>query len=105
VIRELWVTEWDNIEGGTEAAQLFQEMSEFFTQMLDSLPKFADQGGDEVLEHMRELNGFPVATKEFDENGSLKIDSSLQSAKRQTLDPSTFEPPAGYKRQEMFKGR
>jgi hypothetical protein len=105
VVRELWVTDWSNVEGGAEAAELFLEMSDFFKQMLDNLPKFADQGGDETLEHMQELNGFPVVTREFDENGSLKIESSLQSANRQTLDPSTFEPPAGYKRQDMIKGR
>jgi hypothetical protein len=105
VIRELWVTDWDNVEGGTEAAELFLEMSDFFTQMLDSLPKFADQGGDETLEHLRELNGFPVVTREFDDNGSLKIESSLRSASERTFEPSAFEPPAGYKRQEMVKGR
>jgi hypothetical protein len=105
VVRELWVTDWKNVEGGTDAAELFVEMSKFFTKMLDSLPKFADQGGDETLEYMRELNGFPVVTREFDENGSLEIESSLESASRQTLDPSTFEAPPGYNRQEMFKGR
>ena len=26
-------------------------------------------------------------------------------AKRQTIDPDAFEPPSGYKRQEMFPGR
>ena len=104
-IRELWVTDWNNIEGGADVADLFQEMSEFFKEMLDSLPKFAESGGDQVFEHMKEMGGFPVVTREFDDDGSLENESTLHSARRQTLDPDAFEPPSGYKRQEMFKGK
>lgn len=105
-IRELWVTDWANIEGGAEVAELFYEMSEFFQEMLDSLPKFADSGGsDQALEHMREMSGFPVITRELSDDGSIESESSLTSARSQNLDPDAFEPPSGYKRQEMFKGR
>jgi hypothetical protein len=106
VIRELWVTNWSNVEGGADVAELFYEMSEFFAEMLDSLPKFADRGGaDQSFEHMREMDGFPVVTRELGNDGSLESESTLKSARRLTLDPEAFEPPKGYKRQEMFKGR
>ena len=105
-IRELWVTDWTNVEGGAEAAELFYEMSEFFQEMLDSLPQFADSGGsDQAFEHMREMDGFPVITRELSDNGSIETESSLKSARSQNLDPNAFEPPSGYKRQEMFNGR
>ena len=54
---------------------------------------------------MKELGGFPVVTSEFGEDGSLEGESALRSAKRQTIDPDAFEPPSGYKRQEMLPGR
>jgi hypothetical protein len=105
-IRELWVTDWSNVEGGADVADAFYGMSEFFKEMLDSLPKFADSGGaDQAFEHMREMNGFPVVTRELDDDGSLDNESTLKSARRQTLDPDAFEPPSGYKRQEMFRGK
>jgi hypothetical protein len=105
-IREIWVTDWSNVDGGEEVADLFYEMSEFFQEMLDSLPRFADGGGaDQAFEHMRDMDGFPVVTRELADDGSLESESTLRSASRQTLDPDAFEPPAGYKRQDMFGGR
>ena len=58
---------------------------------------------DMVFEHMKELGGFPVVTREFADDGSLQQETALRSAKRQTIDPDTFEPPSGYKQQEMFR--
>ncbi len=105
-IRELWVTDWKNVEGGDEVVDLFLEMSEFFQEMLDSLPKLADGGGaDQAFEHMREMNGFPVVSRELDDDGSLESESSLLAATRRDLGPDAFEPPSGYKLREMFKGR
>ena len=104
-VSELWVTDWSNIDGGPETTAAFQEMSEFFKEMLDSIPQFA--GGSEVanaaFEHMKEMNGFPVVTREFADDGSLERMVRLKSATRQTIDPAVFEPPAGYKRKDMFK--
>ena len=104
-IRELWVTDWNNVEGGNDVVGAFEDMADFFTELLDSIPTFGGQGpdfGDPAFEHMRELGGFPVVTKEFDDDGSLEGETALRSARRQPLDPDAFEPPSGYKRQEMF---
>ncbi len=103
--RELWVTDWDNVEGGSEVIGAFEDMADFFRRMLDSFPGMGDSGGpigDTAFEHMKELGGFPVVTREFDDDGSLEGETALRSARRQTIDPDAFEPPSGYKRQEMF---
>lgn len=106
-IRELWVTDWSNIEGGEETVDAFEDMAEFFQELIDSIPNFGQGSsgiGDHAFEHMKELGGFPVVTREFGDDGSLEDESTLRGAERRTLDPDEFEPPAGYKRQEMFGG-
>lgn len=107
-VRELWVTDWDKVEGGREVAQTFSEMADFFTEWMKSVTQVSgaladpsDHLENSVFVHMRELNGFPVVTRDLGEDGSLGKESNLRSARRQTLDPAEFEPPAGYKRQEM----
>jgi hypothetical protein len=102
-IRELWVTDWSNVEGGSDVAGAFEEMADFFQEMMDAMPDFG-QGGfseDPFFAHMKELGGFPVVTREFGDDGSLEDESALRSARRRTLDPAAFEPPSGYKRMSM----
>lgn len=109
-IREMWVTDWKNIEGGKDVAEVFRELGAFFEELLASIkmPNGANsfsQMSDNMFAQMKQLNGFPVVTKDFNDDGSLDSESSLRSAKRRKLDPAEFEPPAGYKRQQMFPGR
>ena len=102
-IRELWVTDWDNVEGGEDVVDAFEDMADFFQEIMDAMPDFG-QGGpaeDPAFAHMREIGGFPVVTREFGDDGSLEDESTLRSARRRTLDPAEFEPPAGYKRRSM----
>jgi len=103
-IREMWVTDWDNVEGGDEMVGAFEDMADFFQELMDAIPDFGQgggAGGDPVFEHMKELGGFPVVTEEFDENGNKTGESALRSSRRQTIDPTEFEPPSGYKRRSM----
>ena len=107
--REQWVTDWSNGEGGDDVVGAFEEMAAFFRELMDAIPNMGgDRDGlsfDNVFEHMQELGGFPVVTRDFGDDGSLEGETALRSAKRQTIDPDAFEPPAGYKRQEMFRGQ
>jgi len=110
-LRELWVTDWSNLEGSSEVTGTFEDMADFFQEMMDSFSNLAGGGSpigfggsDNFFEHIKDLDGFPVVTKEFGEDGSLEGEGALRSARRQTIDPDTFEPPSGYKRQEMFPG-
>lgn len=105
-LREIWVTDWSNVEGGSDVVGAFNDMADFFHELMDSMPQMGGGGpvDGNVFEHMKELGGFPVVTKEFGDDGSLKGETTLHSAKRQDIDPDAFEPPSGYKRQEMFGG-
>lgn len=102
-VRELWVTDWSHVEGGREVVGTFEDMADFFKELMDSIPDFGQGGpaGDPAFEHLRELGGFPVVTREFDDDGSLESESTLRSTRRRTIDPEEFEPPAGYKRRTM----
>ena len=109
-IRELWVTDWGNVEGGGDFSDVFEDMAGFFREMMDALSGglgggFPGGGGESFFEYMKELDGFPVVTRDLGDDGSLDRETTLRSAKRQTIDPDAFEPPSGYKRQEMFPGR
>ena len=107
-IRELWVTDWSNVEGGGEVVDAFEDMSSFFREMLDAMPEMGGRGpafDDSAFADMKELGGFPVVTRELGADGSLESETVLRGAKRRDLDPEAFEPPSGYKRQEMSGGR
>jgi len=107
-IRELWVTDWRNIEGGQEVAALFAEMGGFMEEMTSSLP--GGGGGpakgleDSIFTVMSQVDGFPVGVRDYRPDGTIERESALRSAKSERLGPDAFEPPAGYRRQEMFGG-
>ncbi len=102
-VRELWVTDWKNVEGGDDAAAVFTKMAEFFEGMMKAVGQMgAQQVGKNMFAQMNELNGFPVVTKNFNDNGDLESESTLRSSKRRAIDPASFEPPAGYKRQSIM---
>jgi len=107
-VRDLWVTDWKNIEGAAEARGAFEDMADFFQQLTASLPKggmfSGASSGSNIMTEMKDLNGFPVEGTEFSEDGSVESEFSLKSSQRRTLDPDEFEPPAGYKRQSMPGG-
>lgn len=101
--RELWVTPWSNIAGAAEARPAFEAMAAFAQSMIDALAtgplaSLADSNGFEML---NELDGFPVLTREFDDNGAVESETLLRSATERALDASEFEPPAGYTRQQL----
>lgn len=104
--RELCVTDWDNVADGREIADVFIEMGAMMTEMLDSLPKMGDGGsiGDAAFEHLKEMNGFPVRTREFGNDGILDGQSTLISSKKADFEPADFEPPKKYKRKDLMKG-
>ncbi len=104
--RELCVTDWNNVAGGRQVADVFYEMGEFMTEMLDSLPKMGNAGSiaDAAYEHLKEMDGFPVRTLEYGDDGVLDGQSMLISSREADFEPSDFEPPKGYKRQDIMKG-
>ncbi len=105
-IRELWVTDWGNVEGSDEVKNVFGELEVFFKELTDALEKaMGGKGGlfekeDNPFDGFFGVDGFPVVTREF-EGGELESESVLRSATRRALDPAEFEPPSGYKRRSM----
>jgi hypothetical protein len=104
--RELWVTDWSNVEGSAEVADVFRDMAAFMTELLDSLPNIGGMKGlaNESFAHLEEMNGFPVLTREFADNGAVELETTLKSSHEADLSAADFEPPKGYKRQDLMKG-
>ena len=104
--RDMCVAEWGDIEGGREAADAMIGMGKFFERMHDAFAKAA--GTDfmgkqqEVFAHMRELGGYPVYARDYDDTGALEGESTLTSSHSESIDAAKFDPPEGYRRQEMM---
>jgi hypothetical protein len=104
-IRELCVTDWDDIDGGREAADSMLGMAGFFDKMAE---QFSSGSGMDVMaqqrelfQHMRELGGYPVLTREFDDSGRVESESRLKSARSSDIDPALFSPPQGYRKKDL----
>ncbi|MGD9535654.1 MAG: hypothetical protein AB7P52_03450 [Alphaproteobacteria bacterium] len=97
VIRELWITDWDNVDGGDEARDAFRAMAEFWGEAFGDLPGMQEENPIEIFE---KADGFPVLVREFS-NGQLESESVLKSATERDFEPADFEPPAGYAQQQM----
>ena len=98
--QDLWITDWGNIPGGDEVHGVFQDMANFYRQLLSN-SQFGGAVSENPFVGLEELEGFPVVTRSFEDN-QLENESQLRSARRRTLDPAELEPPAGYKRRSML---
>ena len=97
VIRELWITDWDNVDGGDEARDAFRAMAEFWSKAFGDLPGMQEENPIEIFE---KADGFPVLVREFS-SGQLESESVLKNATQRDFEPADFEPPAGYEQQQM----
>jgi hypothetical protein len=103
--QELWVTDWDNVEGHEEARPAFEAMADFSKELLEALAD-GPMGNlanlnENGYEYMKDLDGFPVLTRNLGENGAVESESVLRSSRRETFEAAHFEPPAGYTEQTM----
>jgi hypothetical protein len=111
-INELWVTDWKNIAGASEVSGVFEELGDFVRELTESLSGamggagggFGPRFGQEMLGQLSKLGGFPVYSREFGADGTLKAESNLLSAKETAFRAADFEPPADYKLRSMFGG-
>lgn len=104
-IRELCVTDWDDIEEGREVATAIMHVADFFESMRQA---FSGAGGLDVMDRQREmfgymdeLDGYPVLSRDFDAAGQLTMESRLQSSGHVEVNPLLFEPPHGYLQQSL----
>ncbi len=103
--KSFWVTDWDNIEGGRDAARAFESMAWFIQDLQDAMPDFAKSPavGTNAYEHLEELGGFPVVTIDYSPDGSVIGESRLKESRVESLDDAEFEPPAGYARKTLVQ--
>ena len=97
VTEELWVTDWDNVEGGEDARDTLKSMAGFLKETVGSMG--GGMANDAFIE-LEKLDGFPVVTRSFD-GGKLTREAVLKSAKSADIEASAFEPPAGYTQRTM----
>jgi hypothetical protein len=105
-VRDLCVTSWSNIEGGSEIQSTLLKMANFMEDLSKSLSSGSNFMGStadfekSVFNQISKLNGFPVQTIDYS-NGSVTGITTFKSSKKTSLDSSAFEAPAGYEKQEM----
>ena len=106
-VRELCVSDWDDIEGGQETAEALKGVANFFEEMRQA---YSGAGGMDVFDrqqelfgHMSELDGYPVLYRDFDASGALERETQLTSVREQDVSPGFFDPPDGYTMQEVHQ--
>jgi hypothetical protein len=107
-VRELCVSDWDDIHGGQETADALKGVANFFESMRQA---FSGAGGMDVFDrqqelfgHMDELDGYPVLYRDFSASGALERQTILTAAREEERSPGFFQPPAGYSFQELPQG-
>ena len=108
-VRELWATDWRNIDGGREVTAVFTDMAEFTQEMTDALAN--SFGGatssfdDGMMAALKGVNGFPVGVREFRADGTIEREWALRSVTQQRVDPAEFELPRGYVERQIIPRR
>lgn len=104
-IRDMCVTDWDDIDGSREVADALTDFAEFFSSMreaISGLGGMTDVGRQQdMFEHLKAMGGYPVLSRDYDSSGAVVSESRLTSARQENIDAGVFLPPAGYQKQEM----
>ena len=107
-VRELCMSDWDDIAGGQETAGALKDVAGFFEGMRQA---FSGAGAmdafdrqQELFGHMNELDGYPVLYRDFSAGGALERQVILTSARQEEVSTGFFEPPQGYTFQELPQG-
>ncbi len=105
------VGDWDAIANGEELIAAFRGMETFFTSMMDALrsaggPMAAMTSGLEqsFMSEMMLGDGFPLMTEDYD-YGKVVRTSRFLGSETVSVSDGDFEPPSGYRRNELGLGR
>jgi len=105
-IRQYCVTPWSGIEGGQEMMNLMMQMADSMEKMMKSFSAPGNPLGSQlefegnVFSQLKQLNGFPVETIDYEE-GEMDSVSTFTSSKKVSVDSSEFAPPSDYTKQSM----
>ncbi len=105
--QELWVAPWSALGGSEEVVDAFSGMSSLFNEMLGAFSQgpmagmFSQRMQSGWMDKLKELDGFPVASKTFDQAGKLVSETMLSNIEEREIPASEFNVPKGYKQQKM----
>ena len=105
-IRDMCVTPWDEIDGGRDSTDAMMAIADFFSGIREAVTAAGGMTAldhqQEMFKHMKDLNGFPVSSKTFDDAGVLTSESRLLSSESVNLSPGDFSPPADFQKQDLY---
>lgn len=105
-IRDMCVTPWDEIDGGRDSTDAMMAIADFFSGIREAVTAAGGMTAldhqQEMFKHMKDLNGFPVLSKTFDDAGVLTSESRLLSSESVSLSPADFSPPADFQKQDLY---
>lgn len=108
---EFWTVPWDQLPGSEEVAAAFKDFAGFMDGMRKALSRgpaggFIDarDGAQNLLRQIEELDGFPVLTRTFGEQGSLLNETVLKGIESRDIAGKTFRVPDGYERNSLDFG-
>lgn len=104
-VTELWVADWDALEGGADLQRNLQGMAGFMQNMMSMMPSMGlDLGADQDtwMRTMDDIPGFPVESHHFEGRGNRpQRTTTLVSVESKELDAGLFRVPEGFRRQEI----
>lgn len=103
-VRELWTTDWQKLDLSAEDFKVMQDMAEFFKEFSESVASSFYQVGNEDWERQQGYRGVPV--REIHYSGSkLLYKTELMDVKKVDFAPTSFEVPAGFKKEKIQRGK
>ena len=104
-IRDVCITAWEDFPEGEQVATALHSLSDFFEQMREA---FSAAGGmaamdrqQDMFKHMKELGGYPIRSRDYDEEGKVVLDSELVSAGPVDVQDAAFAAPEGFTEQVL----
>ncbi len=98
------VVDFGEITGSEEMFAIMKDMGVMMKELMDAMDTpWLRESMNSGWEGLQSIDGYPVLTRTF-RDGKPVSEVVLESAQTAAVPPSSFDPPAGYKRQEMGPG-
>jgi hypothetical protein len=99
VNEELCVVPFSSLPGKEDMQKTFKEMAAAFEGLSKSVPGVGDSA-----KARNAINGYPIRMRSFDDAGKPRgMEQVLKSWAEESMPASTFDVPAGYKKEAMPK--
>jgi len=95
-VRELWVTDWTNVQGHAELAQAMKNLDGFTKKLTSAVGSLGgSMGAASVAKWWDGIDGMPVVTTEFKNDAPVE-ESVVRSVEAADIERTAFEVPADY---------